>query len=297
MMLQAECIPCIIQVRYNELVNIIGSPRSVEYLGVILREFSDQILEGEHRNITVIATNLFRLVKKLTNTEDPYRQIKHRANMRGLEIYEKIKKVLRDENSTSRRLELAVRASLLGNAMDLGVAGYTPPSFGKLLEEIWSIKVVGMMNIGKLSALRDRTVLYLLDNAGEAALDRLLAEELVKMGAYVVGVVKTGAFQNDVTINEVPELGLNESFNEIIETGTDASSIFLNEISNELLKKLKEADVIIAKGMAHYEYLTDVEDRINKPIIYLLRAKCNPVARSLGVDKGDFVIQLSDKLI
>ena len=292
MRLNAECVPCIISVRYNELENIIGTSKSIEYLGLILRDFSDYILSKREANVTRIATNLFRKVKKLTGNDDPYRHIKRSANMEGLKLYSKLKVLLEKESHTNR-LELAIRASLLGNALDLGVAGYKSPEPKELLRILYNMEVEGLTNISILEKVGSKTVLYLLDNAGEAALDRLLAEELRLRGARVIGVVKSGSFQNDVTIREVNELKLYNSFNDIIETGTDASSIFLDEISEELRKTLDKADIIIAKGMANYEYLTDIEYLLNKPILYLLRAKCKPVARTLRVDIGDFVVSIS----
>ncbi len=292
MRLNAECIPCIIHVRYNELENIIGTSKSIEYLGLILRDFSNYILSKRETNVTRIATNLFRKVKKLTGNDDPYRHIKHSANIEGLKLYSKLK-VLLEKESRARRLELAVRASLLGNALDLGVAGYKPPEPRELLGILYSMEVKGLANINILEDVESRTILYLLDNAGEAALDKLLAEELRSRGARVIGVVKSGSFQNDVTLREVSELKLYGSFSDIIETGIDASSIFLDEISDKLRKTLDKADIIIAKGMAHYEYLTDVEHLLNKPILYLLRAKCKPVARTLRVNTGDFVVSIS----
>ena len=291
MKLYADCIPCIVYVRYNEIENIVKAEKSVVYLGYVLREFSNHILGGE-TNVTRVATNLFRLVKRLTGLEDPYRDLKHRANIDGLKVYKEVKRLLNTIANNRERLELAVKASLLGNALDLGIAGYTPPSLSELVEALHSLDVRGLENINILEKVDSKTILYLLDNAGEAALDRLLAEELRRRGAIVVGVVKTGSFQNDVTVYEVEELGLNESFSKIIETGTDASSIFLDEISQELRNHLGKTDIIIAKGMAHFEYLTDVEDIIGKPILYMLRAKCRPVARELGVQVGDFITHL-----
>ncbi len=288
--LHPECIPCIIRVRFNELEEIIRTNRSVEYLGIILREFSNYILNNEV-NVTRIATNLFRIVKKLTNNKDPYRHIKHSANTEGLKLYKKLKSIIEKEES-DLKLELAVKASLIGNALDLGVADYRPPRLEELILTLHSMKIRGAENIKVLKNVKSKTILYLLDNAGEAALDKLLAEELRRRGASVIGVVKSGSFQNDVTIREVDELGLRDSFSHIVETGTDASSIFLDEISEELKEILRETDIIIAKGMAHYEYLTDVENLLNKSILYLLRAKCKPVAKELGVNIGDFIVHL-----
>ncbi len=281
-------------VRYNELENIIGAEDSVKYLGYILRDFSNHIL-SDKANVTRVATSLFRLVKRLTGLEDPYRDLKHRANIDGLRVYEEIRRLLNNTVNDRERLELAIRASLLGNALDLGVAGYTPPSLKELIKILNSLNVKGAENIRILEKLESKTILYLLDNAGEAALDRLLAEELRRRGAIVIGVVKTGSFQNDVTVNDIEELRLNESFSKIVETGTDASSIFLDEISQELHNWLEKTDIIIAKGMANFEYLTDVEDLIGKPILYMLRAKCKPIARKLKVQVGDFAIHLASQ--
>jgi len=57
-----------------------------------------------------------------------------------------------------------------------------------------------------------------------------------------------------------------------------------------LKKLIKECDLIIAKGMAHYEYLTELN--LNKPIIYMLKAKCKPIAQNLNIQQGSYVIQV-----
>ena len=47
----------------------------------------------------------------------------------------------------------------------------------------------------------------------------------------------------------------------------------------ELDKTLREADIIISKGMGNFESLTDCD---YKPIAYLMRTKCKPVANAAG---------------
>ena len=159
------------------------------------------------------------------------------------------------------------------------------------MELISKIEVVELDDVSVLREVKGMTIAYLLDNAGEAALDRLLAEELRARGAYVIAVVKSGSFQNDVTINEVGSLRLKDSFDDVIPSGTDGSSIFINEVSSRLKEVLTECDLIISKGMAHYEYLSNYEDKTGKQILYMLRAKCGPIARELSVPKNAFVIR------
>ena len=52
--------------------------------------------------------------------------------------------------------------------------------------------------------------------------------------------------------------------------------------SGEFGKRLREADLVIAKGMANYEALSETDIG---PVAYLLRTKCDPVADSLGLAK------------
>jgi hypothetical protein len=52
---------------------------------------------------------------------------------------------------------------------------------------------------------------------------------------------------------------------------------------------MTEADLIIAKGMANYEALSETDYR---PIAYLLRAKCDSVANDLKIPKNTNVAKL-----
>ena len=54
-------------------------------------------------------------------------------------------------------------------------------------------------------------------------------------------------------------------------------------------ERLRKADLIIAKGMANYEALSETDIA---PIAYLLRTKCSPVADSLGLSKDINAVKL-----
>jgi len=45
--------------------------------------------------------------------------------------------------------------------------------------------------------------------------------------------------------------------------------------------------------MANYEYISDVETALGKPIVYVLMAKCRPIALSLGVETMTLVARVS----
>jgi len=45
--------------------------------------------------------------------------------------------------------------------------------------------------------------------------------------------------------------------------------------------------------MANYEYLSDNVERLKKPTLFLLVAKCEPIARVLGVERKAIVARLA----
>lgn len=289
----SDCVPCLLRVRINEVEMLVGSPDADRAVGVsmeLLRALYDEYARG-NVDIPVVATKLFRLVKRELGVDDPYKEIKRAANKAGLAVYRALRSRI-DRYTLELRFELAVRAATVGNALDLGVAGFRPPEPSELISEILRARLDLQGHLRIRNRVEGKLVAYLLDNSGEAALDRLLAEVMRDLGAEVVAVVKGGAFQNDVTYSEVGELGLLESFDDVVSTGTDAASVFFGELSPEARRLLERADLIVAKGMAHYEYLSDKVSDLGKPVLFLLKAKCRPVATSLNVSLGAYVSKL-----
>lgn len=300
MKLYAECIACQVQVRLRDIEKIFNNEdmrievmkKVIEHLNKILSKCSSRY--DFSCMPTIISTNLFRLIKNITGIDDPYREEKMLVNNEALKIYEELKKVVFQLNDLRDRLLLTFKTSLVGNLIDFGVAGHTTPKLDldNVVKLINAIDVYGDITEGINLLLKSKNIALILDNAGEAVFDRILADVLRFEGKYVVAIVKGVPFQNDITYSEINYAGLDQSFDEIISTGTDASSIFIEEINSKLLTRLKMFDVILAKGMANYEYITEVESFLGIPIIYVLIAKCRPVAKDLGVPLGKAVIKV-----
>ncbi len=289
MKIDTKCIICLLGVRESELERISGdSELRLKYMVEIMDCYSELLKRGV-KTPAEASTELFRCLKGITGVEDPRRHEKKVANTVALKVYRDLKKKLAELNEKSR-LKLAVRASLVGNAIDLGVAGYSF-NLESIYSEILSLKLA-VDDSWIFEQIEGLEVVFLLDNCGEAVLDRLLAEELEKRGARTTAIVKGGSFQNDITIKESDMAGLNESFSRVISTGTDGASVFLDEISEECKSAIFEADLIVSKGMAHFEYLDEIRDRIRKKIVFMLRAKCTPVAEALKVPLKSYVVKL-----
>jgi len=48
---------------------------------------------------------------------------------------------------------------------------------------------------------------------------------------------------------------------------------------------------VISKGMGNFETLSEFEAQLSGRLVYIMRAKCEPVARALGVPKGTLVVK------
>jgi len=240
---------------------------------------------------------LFRIVKNATGDKDPYREAKKQANKEALKLYKGLENLVESIGDLRDKLYTALKISLVGNLIDLGVAGYIAPETSKVIDIVNDLEVLGDVEPCLITLLKSKKIAMILDNAGEAVFDRILANVLRSEGKYVVAIVKGGAFQNDVTYLDAEDAGLRFSFDEVYSTGTDASSVFIEEVDESLLEILKGVDVVVSKGMANYEYITEIELLLGVPIIYMLIAKCLPVAKDLGVPLGKAVIKLSNYLV
>ena len=291
-----ECLPCQVNARLSDLARFIRNDRQklIKALHRVIRAMDRVLEEAYDVSPPVLATAAFRCVKSELGSSDPYRDIKREASAKTLALYHSIKKTLASLPE-KRRLLVALKASAVGNSLDVGLVGYEPLGVDQLRKEMASLSLAEDEVENVLSALRRcREVVVVLDNAGEAALDRLIGDELRRMGKYVLAVVKGGAFQNDVTLDEVSELGLRESFDDVLDTGTDAASVFLDEVRKEVANALMSSDLVIAKGMANFEYLTEVESEVAE-VLYILRAKCGPVASYCATEVGSYVLLLSSQ--
>jgi hypothetical protein len=65
----------------------------------------------------------------------------------------------------------------------------------------------------------------------------------------------------------------------------------VRRIGDKLHSEMKSADLIISKGMANFEALSNES---YCPILYIMRAKCRPVAEAIGARKNDNVAKLFD---
>jgi hypothetical protein len=134
-----------------------------------------------------------------------------------------------------------------------------------------------------------REVLYLADNAGEVFFDLPLIRWMRRL-TRVIYVVKALPVQNDATPEELKQAGIEAELGEVITTGTATPGIDFSLASAQFKHEFEAADIIFAKGMGYYESLSELPAQGR--VFHCLKAKCKPVADSLGVPVDSYVAML-----
>jgi len=171
-----------------------------------------------------------------------------------------------------------MRFSALGNAIDffrpidqLEHWLRRPPDFGRDHLEQWEQRLRG----------GPRTLLWLADNAGEVFFDQPVLAHLARRGHRVVYAVKHGPVQNDLTLADLLDLNLDLAPVTVMSTGAATVGLELERASAEFGELFRAADLIVAKGMGHFETLWGRRD---PRVLFLFMVKCVPVAAAAGVD-------------
>jgi uncharacterized protein with ATP-grasp and redox domains len=277
-----ECVPCLLN-RVIYQTELVAPEKVAEALSASMCILSQT--DWSHRNSAEVATTVHRKVYEISGSNDPYKDLKRRSD----EAAETIESYV---NESKDPLEAAALCSIAGNVLDFGIeVGFERPEqlglkFDSLVRE--GLAVNDLPQARKL-LMKANKVVYLLDNCGESVFDRLLVKEVKSLGPKVIGVVKGEPILTDVTMEDALRVHLDRSFDELISTEEFAVGVDLRRAGERLREEIDEADLIIAKGMANLESLSDEEVR---PLLYLLRTKCAPVARIIGSNRNANVAKL-----
>ena len=121
-------------------------------------------------------------------------------------------------------------------------------------------------------------------------MDAVLIRLLRRMDKRVVGVVRGEPILNDVTMQDAKRIGLDREVDRMVTTGKFCVGLDWDDIPGDLAQEIDRCGLIIAKGMANYEATSGRS--IPVPVVHILRSKCVPVARSLGVPQNVNVVKV-----
>jgi uncharacterized protein with ATP-grasp and redox domains len=266
---------------------LVAPDKADEAMAESLHVLSSDFPKG--MNSAMLATLVHKRAYAISGSKDPYFDLKRRSDEAAEAVFPRAKMMV---EAADDRLEMAVRVAIAGNVLDFGIELELekPEELGKNFDKIVN-EGLSVNDVNKASKLfrKGGKVLYLLDNCGESVLDRLLVNEIKRLGPKVIGVVKGEPILTDVTLEDAKRAHLDEVFDELLSTDSFAVGIDIKKVGPRLKKEFEEADLIVSKGMANFESLSDEPYR---PVIFLLKGKCDPVTRTIGARRGENVAKL-----
>lgn len=230
-----------------------------------------------------IASAMHREAYGMLGTPDPFAALKEQSMEEALHVC----RIVRHELSGFRDLVLA---SIIGNTYDYGVKGHTVT--GDFLSYFRKEFAAGLAidDTDRIRPLLSRVV-YFTDNCGEIVFDRLLLEYLHRTGSSITLAVRDAPILNDATRIEAQNLHLDRFVRTITTTGCGCElGVVLDCMPPELARAVDDCTLIIAKGMANYESLSEYSGL--PPVAYLMAVKCEPIAGDVGVPRGSKVAML-----
>jgi len=272
-----DCYPCFLR-QALEAARLTSADENQQYC--LLQRVLDELHQFELTSTPPeMGHRIHQIVRREMGVRDPYQQAKVVSTRQALTLYPRLKALVAEADDS---LRTAVRLSIAGNIIDLGVTQEydLEGTIRRVLAQPFAIDAYA--NFRERLARADG-VLYLADNAGETVFDRVLIETMNKPVTYVV---KGGPILNDATRQDAQAAGLSPVA-AIVDNGCDAPGTIIRLCSQEFRHLLAEADLIIAKGQANYETLSETA----APIFFLLQAKCPVIARSLGVPVKSIVLK------
>ena len=242
---------------------------------------------GHQRVPSYYITEVHRILKRDTGVAMPFAESRSQLNQVAMQLAESIQTEAETLDGLARFRFLALWA-LAGNSLDsrtVGIGYSFEPA--QMLRHLQSYVDRGMAK-DQVDRLYERVlaktpVLYIHDNVGEIALDRLFIQEIRRHGCHVTSALRGGPITSDATMEDGRTVGLDRAVDRLIQAGPDTLGISWEEASPDLRDAMQAARLIIAKGQANYYVFSEHRAALAAEIFCLFTIKCQPVAEVVGV--------------
>jgi len=286
--ISTECYPCIFQ----QLLSIATLMKLDEAGKKSFFEKLMRYLLETHGDGIVVQ----HIIRKATDTAmdmmskpddfDLYKTIKTRSNDMALEYYSVFKTKIKESGSP---LQTAMKIAAAGNIIDFGAKGHADLDIEKELGSIDQCEFGTCHYDEFYKRLSNADVLlYICDNSGEIALDKIFIEEIKNAfpSLDVICAMRERPIINDATLNDALYVGLDQVAT-IISSGSVYPGTILDETSPEFRKLFDKSDLIISKGQGNFETLLDAA---TEKMFFILRIKCEMMAGLSNTQRGDLVL-------
>ena len=281
MKINDKCLPCVVNqvIKVANIVNLENKDELLRNVFSYLSKINFEVTTPE------IIGDIFDMIKIQTNNPDPYKETRNYYNKLFLELLPDFEKKIEQFEDPFR---LTVKYAIIGNIIDFN------PIHNTLLEDIYDYfeKVeqleleIDDIQLLKEDILKAKTLLYLGDNCGEICMDKLLLKKIKDMNPEITLFfgVRGKPVINDSIAEDAYFVGIDE-YAEVIDNGDSSLGTVLNQTSSIFKEVYNKVDVIISKGQANYESLSEE----SKNIYFLLITKCDVIANDIGIHEKKMV--------
>lgn len=273
-----DCVKCIINRYLNNVPKALTPKQKLAYVQLVCKQVAEA---PSHAGAPVVTQSIKNALKETFGITEDFTKEKHYFNqmMLGMES-----EILACIKANADILKTAIQYAMTGNYIDFGSMHTVDEEYLlKALKESPERKVdeAVLENLKKDLTCAKKVVL-LTDNCGEIVLDKLLLQVIKEQYPQIdiTIMVRGGEVLNDATRKDALEVGL-DKVGTVTDNGTEIAGTFLDEVSQEALQILGEADVIISKGQANFETLRGC----GKNIYYIFLCKCDMFANRFGVER------------
>jgi uncharacterized protein with ATP-grasp and redox domains len=283
MLIQIDCIPCLLKLSLSAVRKITNDQGMIEaFFKKILMLDALSGLKWDMTPPEVLEIIALELAKISGGNPDPFSKVKNEQNHKALSLYPWL---MERVDQSINPFSTAVKLSIAGNLVDSMIGDDVQTlkeEVQKVLErELNSLETITFWE--KIAS--SKMILYFGDNCGEIVFDRVLIETIKKNAkADIIFVVRGDAALNDITLKEAFSVGMHRVAG-IIQNGISGPlpGTILSRCSPETQALVEKADLVISKGGANYETLSQY-GAAGKDTTFLTIAKCLPFCRHFGVD-------------
>lgn len=284
MNLNLECIVCNIRqvLTVTDMLELDAAAKER-----IMREVLGYLHSADYqRSNPEVIRGTWEIITRHINDPNPYREIKWLYNTKLQDLAAKIRTQI---DLSPDKLDTALKIAITANLIDFA-ANHTVDE-AMLLQKIADANERRLaIDDSKLlleSLKTARTLLYLGDNCGEIAIDKIFIAYI--KAAYphikVYFGVRGKPIVNDVTEDDAAMVQMHEAA-EVISNGDGSLGTVVARTSPAFREVFYQADVIIAKGQGNFESLSEID---RGDIFFLFMAKCDVVAGLLQIPKLSIV--------
>lgn len=280
------CLTCVLGDAYAAAQQVTSDPAvQLQVAKGCMRFLADTF---DHDRVpSYYITEAHRILKRVTGVPMPFAESRDQLNQVAMQLADRIH-AQADALEGLRRFRFLALWALAGNSLDTRTVGigYTFEAAG-MLRHLQAYVDRGMAK-DQVDALYERIrartpVLYIHDNVGEIALDRLFIQEIRRHGCHVTSALRGGPITSDATMEDGRTVGLDRAVDRLIQAGPDTLGISWEEASPDLREAVLAARLIVAKGQANYYVLSEHRAKLSAEVFCLFTIKCQPVADVVGV--------------